>query len=255
MSVASGDSNWNTPAVRPARSMPICGLVVQRAAHRGRAAQPATRFDDVLHRIGEDGQRGEAEEVHLQHASLLQAVHVVLRDDHRFIVTRSRALRRLCTDRDVVVEGARRNHNAGCVHTSVSREPLERRGVVEQLVVALLVLVARLHIRHVLHRFLHGEGEVRCIRDEFRERVRFGRCEAEHTTDVLDGGTALHRSEGDDLSDAFLAILLSHVLDHFAATLETEVDVHIRHRDAFRIEESLEEQIECKRADIRDLEA
>src|SRR5207248_361443 len=52
----------------------------------------------------------------------------------------------------------------------------------------------------------------------------------------------------------FATVLLPHVVDDLAAPLEAEVDVDIRHRNAFRIQEPLEEQIELERADVRDLE-
>ena len=50
------------------------------------------------------------------------------------------------------------------------------------------------------------------------------------------------------------AVLLAHVLDHFAAPLEAEVDVDVGHRHAFRIQEALEEQVELERADVGDAE-
>ena len=50
-------------------------------------------------------------------------------------------LRRLRADRDVLVERARRDHDAGGVHAGVARQPFERDRVVEQLPVALVGLV------------------------------------------------------------------------------------------------------------------
>ena len=59
---------------------------------------------DVVERIADDGERRQPEEVHLQHARLLEAVHVVLRDDDRLIVAGARTLARHSGDRHVVVE-------------------------------------------------------------------------------------------------------------------------------------------------------
>ena len=72
-SVASGDSNWNTPAVRPARSMRYGRLVVERQRRRASICD-ARALDDRSSRASrDDGERREAEEVHLEHASLLEA--------------------------------------------------------------------------------------------------------------------------------------------------------------------------------------
>ena len=44
----------------------------------------------------------------------------------------------------------------------------------------------------------------------------------------------------------------AHVLDHFAAALEAEVDVDVGHRHALGIQEALEQEIELERADVGD---
>ena len=45
----------------------------------------AAIFFDELQRLFDDGQRGEAEEVHLQQSELFEAEHVVLRHDFLFV--------------------------------------------------------------------------------------------------------------------------------------------------------------------------
>ena len=45
---------------------------------------------------------------------------------------------------------------------------------------------------------------------------------------------------------------LAHVVDHAVAAFLAEVDVEVRHRHAFRVEESLEQQIEAQRVQIGD---
>ena len=62
------------------------------------------------------------------------------------------------------------------------------------------------------------------------------------------------RSEGDDLRDLLLAVALLHVLDDALAPLDAEIDVEVRHRDAFGIEEALEQQAEPQRIEIGDRE-
>ena len=60
------------------------------------------------------------------------------------------------------------------------------------------------------------------------------------------------RAEGDDLRDLLLAVALLHVFDDALAPVDAEVDVEVRHRDAFGIEEALEQQAEAERIEIRD---
>jgi hypothetical protein len=70
--------------------------------------------------------------------------------------------------------------------------------------------------------------------------------------DVAHDGLGLHRAEGDDLGDVLAAVLLGDVRDDLAAAALAEVDVDIRQRDAFGIEEALEVQIEVQRIDVGD---
>ena len=94
----------------------------------------------VVQRVADHRERGQPEEVHLEHAGLLQRIHVVLRHDDRLVRSRAGAFGVRREDRDVVVERARRDHDARRVHARVPRESLERDRVVEQLLVALVAL-------------------------------------------------------------------------------------------------------------------
>ena len=76
----------------------------------------------------------------------------------------------------------------------------------------------------------------------------------EHATGVTDRGAGEHRAEGDDLGDPVPPVLLGHVVDDAVASGDGEVDVHVRHRFAARIEEALEEQVVAHRVDVGDLE-
>ena len=78
----------------------------RRAASVSRSGARARARLDRRERVVDDRQRREAEEIHLQHARLLEAVHVVLgHDDGLILGARPRALRRLRADRDVLVDG------------------------------------------------------------------------------------------------------------------------------------------------------
>src|SRR5262249_8464635 len=53
-----------------------------------------------------------------------------------------------------------------------------------------------------------------------------------------------------DLRHAVAAIALLYVADHLVAAVLAEVDIEVRHRHAFRIEETLEQQPEADRIEV-----
>ena len=99
------------------------------------------------------------------------------------------------------------------------------------------------------------EHLARALRDQLRELVDDAVRHLEHAPGVAYGGAGGHRPEGDDLRNAVAAVLLAHVVDDAVAADDGEVDVHVGHRLAARVEESLEEQVVPDRVEIRDLEA
>jgi len=74
---------------------------------------------------------------------------------------------------------------------------------------------------------------------ELGQGVGLGRGEANVRTASLIAARELERAKVTDLTNRIAAVFLPHVLDHLAPPLETEVDIDVGHRDAFRIQESL----------------
>ncbi len=132
-------------------------------------------------------------------------------------------------------------------------QPFERAGEVDDLlrdgvgVDRLAQLGARLHA--LLERL------ARSFRDQLRDPVDGAVGDLEHATGIADGGAGGHRREGDDLRDAVAAVLLGHVVDHPLAAGDREVDVHVGHRLAARVQEPLEHQVVLDRVEVGDLEA
>ena len=201
------------------------------------------------HRVVDHGEGLEAQEVHLEHARLVEAVHVVLGDDHRVFAVP--VLSGLDADRYVVVDGAGGDHHTGGVNRSVTGEAFERDRVVEELFVPLVEIVVLLHLFEPVHGFLDCEGLSRRVGNQLGDLVGLGRLESERPTDVTDHCPRLHSPERDDLADRVLAVLVARVLDDFRAPLIAEIDVDIRHRDAFRIQEALKQEIECDGVQVR----
>ena len=225
----------------------------------------ARALADRAQRVANDGECCEPEEVNLEHACVLERGHVVLRDDDGVLCTvaRSSAFGGLRADRHVLIERAGCDDDAGRMHAGVAREALELHRIVEELAIALLALlhlaavvlarrVKLADLRDPLDRFLDAQREVRVIRDQLGEVVGFRRREAQRSTHILDGCPRLQRTERDDLAHRIASVLLADVLDDFTATLEAEVDVDVRHGDAIRVEEPLEEKVEFKGINVRD---
>src|SRR5262249_44658308 len=99
------------------------------------------------------------------------------------------------------------------------------------------------------------ERLTRPLRDQLRDLVDDPVRDLEHAAGVANGGARGHRSERDDLSDAIAAVLLGTVIDHALTSVDREIDVHVRHRFAARVEEPLEEEVVLDRVDVGDLEA
>ena len=225
-----------------------------------RVAELAEARLDRPHRVVDDGERLEPQEVHLEHPGVLETVHVVLGDDVRPVVGASPgptpasvpASLGLRADRHVVVERPRRNHDARRVHGRVARQPLERDRVVEEALVAVIGFVERLDLTDPLHRLLDGVALPRLVGDHLRDPVGLADIEAKNAAHVPDDRAALHRPEGHDLADGVAAVLLAHVLDHFTPALVAEIDVDVRHRDPLGVEEALEDEAVADRIEVGD---
>ena len=115
------------------------------------------------------------------------------------------------------------------------------------------VLVAeRLQLRLALDRLRQGHGCSGILRHQFCQLVDLPIGHLQHAADVAQHAAGLQRTEGDDLRHLVAAVALLHVVDHLVAAVLAEVDVEVRHRDAFGIEEALEQQPEADRIEVGD---
>ena len=144
----------------------------------------------------------------------------------------------------------------GAITTPAAWTPAFRDTPFEALAHLEHVVDARVGLRHLPQHGIFGErllerhveGRRNLLRDAVDVRVRH----VHHAADVADHGLRLHGAEGDDLRDVLAAVLRRDVLDDLAAPALAEVDVDIRQRHAFRIEEALENQVVVQRVDVGD---
>ena len=213
--------------------------VVQRDAVLGRAL--ARALLDPAERIFDDRQRRQPQEVHLEQPHRLEAVHVVLGDDFVFV--------RL-VDRNQRLERLRGDHDAGRMHGRVARHAFEALGCLDQLVDALVLGHGGAELGLLLDGLVQSDLEH--VRHHLGEPVDLPEREVHHPAHVLDGRLGRHGVEGDDLRDLLATVLLGDVLDHLAAPVHAEIDVHVWHRLALAVQEALEEQAVLQGIDVGD---
>ncbi len=122
-------SSWNTPIESPRQSMASVSASSSGTASMS-SSTPRVVADD-LERVGDHVEVAQAEEVHLQQAEVLDAVHLVLRDDRRVLDVLP-ALG-LALDRQVGGERLLGDHDRGGVDAVLAAQPLEALGHVDDL--------------------------------------------------------------------------------------------------------------------------
>ena len=197
-----------------------------------------------LHRLVQHGEGLEPEEVELHQPPLLHPFHVELGDRHvgaRIAVERHQLRQRAVADDD-----------AGGVGGGVAVETFELLGNCKSALDHRLGLGFGLQLGLVLDGLGERHRVGRVLRHQLAELVDLAVGHLQHAADVAQDAARLQRSKRDDLRHLIAAVALLHVADHLVATVLAEVDIEVRHRDAFRIEEALEQQTEADRIEIGD---
>jgi hypothetical protein len=98
-----------------------------------------------------------------------------------------------------------------------------------------------------------SKPNVEHVGHELGNAIDVGKAHVEHPADIFNRGARAQRVEGDDLRHLPAAVLFGDVLDDLAAPVHAEVDIDVRHADAFGIQEPLEQQSVFERVDVGDL--
>ncbi len=206
----------------------------------------------------------EAEEVHLEEAEVLDAVHLVLGDDRR--VGEVATGFGLALHRDVLGERVAGDDHRRGVDAVLTAQALEAACDVDDPLRVRVGLVELAELgRHlvaalVLGRLDEAGGEWRVAthderRHELGDLVADEVRVAEDSRRVAHRGPRLDRRERDDLSDVVVAVRLRGVADELAAVARVEVHVDVGHLLAARVEEPLEQQVVLDRVDVDDAQA
>src|SRR4029450_2625160 len=98
------------------------------------------------------------------------------------------------------------------------------------------------------------ERDVQLVWDHLGDAIRIAIAPSHYPAHVPHHALRLEFSKRDDLRNSAFTILLSHILENFAATRFTKINVDIRRRNAVRIQKPLKKQSVLKRIDIGDPE-
>ena len=204
-------------------------------------------FEDHLFGFGDDGERLQTQEVEFDQARFLVVLVVELRDRH---VGAGVAI-----ERHEFVERAVAHDDAGGMRRGVAVEAFETARDFEQAGDGFLFVFHLLQARLHLDRLAQRDRLAGLDLDHLGDAVDLALRHLQDAADVADGGARLQRSEGDDLGDAVVAVFALNIADDFAAPVLAEVDIEVRHRDAFGIEKAFEHQAEAQGIERGDLQS
>ena len=200
-----------------------------------------TRFDEVAGLL-QDRQRLEAKEVELHQPRAFAIFHVELRDRHigaRIAIERHELRKRSVTD-----------HHASGMSGAVPRQPFKLHREIEQPPHLRIRLVFCGQFGNAVQGALESPGVGGMVGNQLCEPVHLAIAHLEHPARILQHSARLQSPESDDLGDLVAAIFLLDVTDHFLAPGFAEVDVEVRHRNAFGVEEAFEQQAEPDRIEV-----
>ena len=221
-------------------------LVVQRQFFQAEIGHGRIELADVAHRAIQDRQRGQSQEVELDQADRLDVVLVVLRH-HAGIAA-------LGVQRAKIGQLAGRDQHAAGVHADAARDALDLLRQRQQLPHLFLVFLALGQQRLFLQRIGNRHQLARLERNQLGNAVAEVVAHVEHAADVAHRALGRHGAEGGDLRHRILAVAILDVLDHAVAAFLAKVDIEVGHRDPFRVQEALEQQVVFKRIEIGDLQ-
>ena len=206
---------------------------------------------DVLFGLGDNGERTQAQEVHLEQAHVGDHVAFVLGDFHAALCVELRG--------HMLVDRVSADENGAGVHALAAREALDGQRRVDNLLCVGVFLVG-LHkvgreIVLVLLVFAHGRGKRRVggVGNHLGKLLGEAHREAQHARGIVDGLFGLEDRVRDNVRDVVGAVAAADIVHHLQAPLIVEVHIDIGHLGTLGRQESLEHQAVLKRVEARDV--
>ncbi|CQB92688.1 Uncharacterised protein [Salmonella enterica subsp. enterica serovar Typhimurium str. DT104] len=142
----------------------------------------------------------------------------------------------------------RRDDHAASVLTGVTRDAFELTRHIDQRSDLFIRLVNFRQLRFRFKGFCQRHARIgrHQLRDTIDKTVRM----PQHAAHIADNGFRRHRTEGDNLRYRITPVHICDVFNHLVAFLHTEVNVEVRHRDTFRVQETFEQQVKFQRIKV-----
>ena len=131
-------------------------------------------------------------------------------------------------------------------------QPLDLHRDVDQLGNLFIVAPLLAKVFLAFQRLRDGGRIGRVVRDQLGNAVDLRIGHFQHAADITKRGARLKRSEGDDLRHPVEAVFLLNIADDLFPPVLTEIDIEIRHGDAFRVEKPFEQKAPAKRIKVGD---
>src|SRR5215208_7725293 len=184
----------------------------------------------------------QSEEVELDQAGLLDPLHIEL--------SYGKARPGIAIQGDEFFERSVAYHHTSCVSGGVTIEALELHADFEHCPNSRILIALFLQTRLAIDGFLQRHRVCGIVGNELAQPINLAIGHLQHATDVAAYSPCLKLSERNDLSDAVRAVLILHITDDLIAAVLAKVDVEVGHRNALRVQEPFEEQIESQRIEV-----
>ena len=222
-----------------ALQQPECLRIVHRHATDVERCVRVGRIDDAFRPV-DYRERLQSEEVELDQADRLDIILVELRDQATAAV--------FTIKRRKIGELVRRDYDATGMLAGIPDQALQRFREVDNGGNLFVVAVHGRQLFRLLQCLVEGHADLE--RHQLGDAIHKTVWLAQHAPGIPDDCPGSHCAERNYLRDTIAPVTLRHVLDDAVASLHAKVDVEIRHRDAIRIEETLEEKIVFERVEV-----
>ena len=213
---------------------------------------------DIAHRILDQGQGLQAQEIHLEQAGVLHHRVVKLGAPHGGILGHR--------DRYQVGDVLGGDDDPASVDPGVAHRPFDHARFVDRvcfqagLLRELFELVGFFEVLVAEFGFEAFVVESKQLAQldvwqQFGNAIGVWQGQFQHAPGVADGGLGRHGTVGDDLCYLVLPVFVDHVPDHAVTAFVVEVDIDIRQRHTLRVEETLKQQVVLDGVDVGDAQA
>ena len=219
------------------------GRIIELPAVGGDMQMPAAGADQV-HGVLDHRQGFQAQKVELDQPRLFHPFHVVLRGRHvraGVAVQRHQPVQRPVPD-----------HHPGGVGRGIAQQPLDLGGVIQHPAHVFLGRGGLAQAGFVSQRLGDRDRLDALDRDHLGQAVALGKAHAQHPAHVMHRRLGQQRAKGDDLAHLVTAVFVLDVADDLFAPVHAEVDVEVRHRHPFRVQEAFEQQRIAQRVKVGD---